>query len=285
MENNWKQSVAVCKYGVRKMLLNARFYIALFLPFLIIQSLIDPIRKFAFQAGYRVTPWLFPFLLQHFYIQMIVILGIILLFCDAPFINQGTPYQLVRVGRKNWFRGQVLYIIVMAFLYFALIVIMSIGLFFPYLYLENGWGKILHTLAQTNAGMTMGTISLDYQLQLEFQPLHALLYSFGMAWGNGVLTGMLIFTCNLMWKRIAGVVVGGVLAATPYVVINFSDIRLFYYFAPPSWMNIMILDRKEQTYFPDLWYGILVLAVLGTGCVCFSRWLFMKKNIDILPEL
>ena len=39
--------------------------------------------------------------------QLFIILGALLLFCDAPFLNQNSSWQILRAGRKNWFWGNM----------------------------------------------------------------------------------------------------------------------------------------------------------------------------------
>ncbi|MEY8427924.1 hypothetical protein AALA00_09470 [Lachnospiraceae bacterium 46-15] len=285
MVKNIKQSFRVCAAGVKRSLANPRIYIALFLVFIFMQELIAPIRTLAETSGYNAAPWMFPFFVQSYYCQMILLLGIVLLYCDAPFFCENTFSILIRTGRKNWYWGQVLYIISISILYFGAVLLMPMILLMPYIYLKNEWGTILGTLAQTNASQTLGTMRMDYNLMLAFSPFEALGYSFVMSCMNGILVGLVIYTVNMFAKRVAGITAGAILAFSPFLAINFSDAYWGYYVFPPTWMNILRLDFREYSRYPSFIYGAVFFITAYIILIFVSYKTFEKKAIQTMPTI
>lgn len=73
------------------------------------------IRGFCEQTGVDVTFWMLPFMTRYNGDQIIIVLGALLLFCDAPFLEPNSGWQILRAGRKSWFWGNMLYIVVVSF--------------------------------------------------------------------------------------------------------------------------------------------------------------------------
>src|SRR5699024_1005021 len=100
---------------------------------------------FCARGGYTVGPWVFPFLLAEPYSRLMVMLGLILLLCDAPFIESDHPALLLRSGRRTWTAGQVLYIAGTSAVYFAVVYLLTVLVLLPHVGFEPGWGKVIHT--------------------------------------------------------------------------------------------------------------------------------------------
>lgn len=72
---------------------------------------------------------------------MLSSLLLVLLFADMPFVNQATPYWLVRTKRSVWLSGQVIYVILTTAVYnlFLLVVLGIMGV--PFSYTGNVWSE------------------------------------------------------------------------------------------------------------------------------------------------
>ena len=71
--------------------------------------------------------------------RMLFYFGIILLLCNAPFIDEHQLFTLSRLGRKIWFCGQILYILLANFIYFAWMFFVSIIVFIPWVAPSAKW--------------------------------------------------------------------------------------------------------------------------------------------------
>ena len=76
--------------------------------------------RFLFEVRYSITPYLFPFIMSDSNSVLLFTLGIVLLLCDAPFIEEDQPYIILRSGRKLWTLGQMLYMCIATFSLFCI---------------------------------------------------------------------------------------------------------------------------------------------------------------------
>ena len=67
----------------------------------------------------KAAPWMLPALLGYNNGQwyMIAMLAFIFIICDAPFLNRQQQFVLQRVGKRQWISGQLLYLVVLSFLF------------------------------------------------------------------------------------------------------------------------------------------------------------------------
>lgn len=277
---NVKQILLICINNIKRSLINPRIYLSYLLVFTLIKQLTDTIRTFSVQMEINTAPWIYPCLVQKYYIQMILILGIVLLFCDAPFMNESTPFLLIRSGRRNWLLGQIAYIISMSFIYFAVIVLLSVILLFPQVDCQLGWGKILGTLAQTDAS----PLILDYRMQIIYTPIAAMGYSFLISWLVGIITGLLILVLNLYFKHFLGPMVGATIAFLPYFAINFSSLYNIFYVSPASWMDITLWTGDKTSKLPSREYIIAFIGITLVALVTISLIKIRKITIDVMRQ-
>lgn len=284
--HNIKQIFLICRNNIQRSFINPRTYISFLLVLVLMQQLTQTLRKFSSAMGVKTAPWIYPYLAQKYYIQMILILGIVFLFCDAPFMNESTPFLLIRSGRRNWILGQITYIIIMSFLYYTVIVMMSVLLLYPQVQWQMGWGKILGTLAQTNAASQIGIseLLLDYRMQITYTPIAAMGYSFIISWLVGVITGLLMLVLNFCFKYIIGQMVGAAIAFLPYFAINFSSLYDIYYVSPASWMNIMIWTGDRTSKLPTKVYMSLFIGVTILALILIALVKTKKCTIDVVRQ-
>jgi len=286
--HNLHKVICTCNQNIRKWPTNPRIYvIALFiLCFLNIEErLVNTLCKI---VSMPVNPWLFPFLETADFIRMIIMFGVIMLFCDAPFIDSTQPYVIARSGKYQWVIGQILYIFVASAIYFLFVFIASLFCVASNLTFSFDWGKIIGTLAQTNAVAQLGS-EIDFHTIFSlYTPLQAMLLSFFMSWMCAVFLGLVIFTFDMYFKRAVGA-----LAATGFVLLDLFEndmtggpcISGGLFFSPVSWSNIKLLDTTGVSANPTLQYAIIVLIVIIAALSTISVRAIKKKNIDVLPPV
>ena len=72
-----------------------------------------------------------------YYIYMII--GLMFLFSDCPFDVPGTGYYLFRSDRSSWFWGQVIYIVILVFLFNLFLALLCSVALVPHVTLNNEW--------------------------------------------------------------------------------------------------------------------------------------------------
>lgn len=220
---------------------------------------------------------MFPFLTEYSFVQVAIMLAVAFVFCDIPFDDKASEWMILRTGRFDWILGKVLYVILMSGVMTLLFFGVSIILLIPNVQFGTGWGKVLGTLAQTNAADVMGfnALKLDYNLQISCEPLQAALYSILVSWLVLSMSGMLILVCNLLLKKGIGQIVGIGFAFLAFLAPNFSNMYAAYFFSPASWMNISLFVTGDHSRFPTLSYIISFIlisdVVLLTGAVLLSK--------------
>lgn len=169
-----RMSLRICQIRLRKTFTTPRFYVALLWIAILFHVMTVGIRGFCEQTGVDVTFWMLPFMTRYNGDQIIIVLGALLLFCDAPFLEPNSGWQILRAGRKSWFWGNMLYIVVVSFFYTICLSMIPVLLVFPNVGWETGWGKVISTLAQTNAAYTFDQEPLDYLILSRFSPQEAM---------------------------------------------------------------------------------------------------------------
>lgn len=271
--------------NIRKWFTNPRIYILAILLIILVLTYIRPLYNFSEYAGYRVTVWMFPFISNFYITQFMMMLGIVFLFCDAPFIDICQPYQLIRSGRTVWGIGQVFYIMLSSALYFLFIAFLSILVLFPNVFISNDWGKVMGTLAQADIGRSFGIyLPIDYQILTMYNPLQAFGLSILLDWCAGTMLGLIIFITNINFNRAIGAIL-----ASAVVILDISITNAFpyylYHFSPVSMARLTIIDpsgfstRPSSVYtFIFFFTGLIVLSVVA---VLSAR----KHDIQVLPPI
>lgn len=274
----------VSAQNFRKWSSNPRFYILGILLLGFFVRIFRPIRTFTEAVTVPATPWALPFMMSDWYINMLVFFGVVLLFCDAPFVDSGQPYLMVRTGRKVWLYGQIGYILSASILYFIVIAIIPSILLFPNLTLQNGWGKVWGTLSQTNAGSQFDIpMSISHALVASYTPLQAMLHTFMLSVLNALMLGLIMFVCNMAANRTAGVMAAlFVVFIQAFAKYNINPV--LYFFAPTSWAGLTNISVAYNTK-PSLLYAYMVLIVLIAALVAAAHFLTSKKDIEVLPPV
>lgn len=265
--------LSVCADNFRRWSTNPKIYVIAVLAILMENSMmVGPVRNFSESVNLPSTPWIYPFLTGDWYIVLLEVFGAILLFCDAPFVNEGTPYILVRAGKNAWFWGQLLYIIIASILYQLYLAIIGVLLLVPNLIWSPDWGKVLGTLAQTEAGDYLG-VKLTESIVRQYTPFTATFLCFALCIIVTIFFGVLIFSVNLTFKSLWGPIIGSILALLMPFSINASGHFMFYY-SPASWMSIGLLDSTGTTGYPSIYYPF----VIGTILILLLAYYSFKRH-------
>lgn len=280
---NFSASLQMCMNNIRKWSANPRIPLIAFLIAIFIKTYTDPVGRMVVSTGVAVTPFLFPFIMSGWYSMILLMLGIVLLFCDAPFIDEHQPYQIMRSNRKTWLTGQILYVIVGSALYFAFVIFVSSIFFVPKISFVDEWGKVWTTLARTNAASQYGlSFSVPYSIISSYHPLNALGLSFLMSWLVGSFLGLLLFVLNRFVNRAFGAFLC-VAVVVFACFVNFGDVRMAYY-SPITWTSLYIMDPYGLTRAPTTTYGLTTILILNTILITIL-YLTNRRDVDVLEKI
>jgi hypothetical protein len=170
-------------------------------------------------------------------------------------------------------------------IYFIFIVVLSILILFPNIFLSNNWGKILSTLSQTNIGQLYGIdLPIDYRIQVMYSPLQAFGLSILLDWCAGTMLGLIIFIFNVSFNRAIGAIIA---SAIVFLDITISNSLPYYmnHFSPVSMARLTILDPSGLSPRPTNLYAyiffLVSIVILSVAAVLSVR----KRDIQVLPPV
>lgn len=283
--DNLKKATHVCMHSFRKLIQNPRTLVILILLSILIIDLEKSLLNLSRSVDVPITPWIFPFVMSTYTVSPLIMFGIILLFCDAPFFDQNYPYTMIRSGRSVWVSGQLLYIGLATLCYFTAVILLSIIFITPNILFSDNWGKVISTLAQTNMGTQfLVPLSFPYAIIAVYTPAEAMLLTLLMSWLGGVLVGLLTFLANLLFKRGVGSALSVFFVLFTMFTVNGSG-NLLYYVSPLNWLDINALDITGTSSCPSIMYAVVCFVVIIAVLTLLSMLTMKKRDIKVLPPI
>lgn len=209
---------------------------------------LEPIKRFSLISGCKVAPWVFPFLISDGSFLLVYMAGIICFFSGKPFMDREDRYYLIREGRRLWFTEQLSDIFASSFIITIVTVIISWLLLFPMLEFRYDWGKVIFTLAKTDAGQITGLFwNISYWFLNSHEPLEAMFISVIIISLGSCFLGMLMVLIRLYLPPAYSVGVAVVLVVYSFIVLNVNGMheKLLFQISPVSWMRITRLGYME----------------------------------------
>ncbi len=148
-----RQMFSVAAYNFRSWRRNPRIVITFALAFILCFLLSDKVVRFA--KEYKTTMQIVEAFVWTFEDGNSVLLSsllLILLFADMPFITTGTPLYLLRIDRKTWLAGQILYITITTSLYMVFILASTSLVCMSNSFIGNMWSATAAILGYSGAG-------------------------------------------------------------------------------------------------------------------------------------
>lgn len=212
---------------------------------------------------------------------MFMMVPALLLFIDAPFIDDYSFMAVYRMKRKNWFYSNYIYIIIKTFLYnFILLVTSFIPLLFKG-YSENQWSQtFLKMMNGYSAKMDKYHLASPIKELKMFTPLKAILITIILFSLYIIFLSEILFAINMVCKRkyLGTFVVGGM-----YIILSIIDGQAFM--LPDSIRKVLInrnvffamyYNPKISNYF----FSILYLLLLNYIVYIFASTLFPFADFE-----
>lgn len=281
------KSIRICVQNLRKWLGNSRIYIAFVIVFLFTFIYTKGLWLVADNVGEKLSIYIFPFLTTYRYMKIIYLFPLLLLFCDAPFVDANQQFVMIRSSRLSWGIGQMLYIICGSFFYALFMLLSSIVVNIGHIQMGASWGKSLILAGTTNICSTLGiqydTVQISSIIVKYYTPAQAMLWSFLFLWMICIILGLIIYDFNILFQsNIVGLFVAGFLILFTAVV---DGIQQWIWYSPVSWSSLNNIDVAKTTSLPGIYFVLFVyigaiLALLIAGAVLSRsrRFTFEIKN-------
>lgn len=119
------------------------------------------IRAMCRMTGENISPYFFPFLLGDYIVatglsKILILLIFIIIVCNVFCKQEEIYYYAIRTGYRVMVYGDILFIGILALGYCMYVYLCSILCFLPYVTIQGDWGRIIGTLAYTNAAGQYG---------------------------------------------------------------------------------------------------------------------------------
>lgn len=243
----------------------------------------DDVRKYAAALNSDVSIWTFPFLYVSDYMRLVFTLPVVLMFCDAPFIDKNHTFVMMRTTRFKWLCGQILYIIIASAVYYLFIFLLTISSTIFIAEPSPDWGRTFYVIANGGVSVPDGSSAIEIpKLIIEyFTPAQACYFTFIMSWLGGIFLGMIIFFFNLVTQnRNIGIVVSFTFVVWAFMVKETFGLGRYLKFSPLSWNTLENIDVGGLTWYPTFPYCVSVFLISITlmivGVLVFGK----RKSLD-----
>lgn len=283
-KNNILLAIKVCKESIRKWMSEPRIWTAAFLAAFFAWIQIELVRGVCVEQNLAISNWYFPFLFSDTIYKLFFFFGILLLFCNAPFVDNQQMMVVLRSGKKNWFVGKILYVFVTTVCFFLWLFLVSILEFFPYVGFSSRWESIIEMLS-INGQMGEYIIPISRNIVLQLTPLQAFLMSYVICVLAGILLGLLIFYINMYGKTNLGVGVAlCILLMTGIVdVLPLEYQRRFLWVSPISWTDVEVFTLVYGGI--SFGYAIAFLTIINILLIVLIMQKAKSYNMEAMEEL
>lgn len=275
-----KTVFAITVQNFRKWQTDYRIWTIAVIMVIITLIYVDDAKKLADFLNTDVPVWIFPFMYSQFYIKALYTLPVVLMFCDAPFVDQNQVFAMMRTMRIKWLCGQVLYIISASGVYYLFLLFISLLLTVFYGGFSFEWGKALTAEAFSSVSYQAGVdyFSVSRSVIEYFTPLLAVFYTFILSWLGAIFLGLLILVLNLLTNsRIWGIIVSSV-----FVVLSLAAAKRprLVSFSPISWTTLNFIDVGKLTKYPSITYVLSAYAILIISLTAAVFIFGSNKSLD-----
>lgn len=276
----FKPVYSITLQNFRKWKYDYRIWIALLIMLIFVHSYTKGLSSFCDYVNMKSSPWIFPFLYTQYYVKLLFFFPLILIFSNAPFADNNQLYVILRSGRIKWCIAQIIYIIVTSAIYFFLIMIFSVILNIDSISFADEWGKVLNTLANTNAAEQFNVgFKPDQNIISLFTPIQAMWFTFLHSWVSGIILGLIIFLFNMSFKGVGTFISSFVLVFSAIASKELSLVK----FSPITWstlnyLHIHINDKLPNYGYVSAFYAVSIF-ILIIVIILFSKYYNIDKAL------
>ena len=197
----------------------------------------------------------------------------LVLFSDAPFMDNNSLYVVSRIGRYRWCIGKILYIIIATIVFNIICMLTAVIVSIPYSYPGDIWSSTFVSAVNGDA------VELGYQAFFTnreviyvFNPLKIALISKGLKILLNILMGMMLFVLNLANGKVLGYAVVSIMYFAE-VTVSGMEIAKF--------MLIQNSIFSMQNGFSDIRWTLMYFGGIIIGCIIIAMLVIRKVDYKI----
>lgn len=277
---------AICMQSLRKWAKDYRIWTIAAIMLVLIHSNLSNLSKISENIGTSSSIWYFPFIYSQYHMKLIFTFPLLLIFCEAPFVDNNSLLIISRSNKMYWTIGHIMYIVVSSAIYYIFILIFTILIALPNSEISTEWGQVIYTVANTDITLKMNIsfINASNFVMSYFTPLTAIFFTFILSWLCAIMLGMIVYSLNILTKtKYIGVTVSGALVVYSSFVSVFKPVSMTKY-SPVSWITLDNVDVGGKTSNPSFTYCIsFYLTVIFT--LIILTMIYTKKSKSSLFEM
>lgn len=238
-----RQSFAAAFLNFRKWRRNPKIFLVFGLAFIVCFLLSDKVIRFAEVHG-TLLQILEPFIWTFGDANSVLIISLLLLllFSDMPALGNEVPLFLIRMNRRVWMAGQILYLIMATMTLLCFILLSTCLLAGAKAYPANLWSDTAAILGYSSIGEEIAIPAFVKVLELSF-PYSCMLHIFLLMLGYSVFMAALILYLNLLKGN--GGILGGIVFSGFGLLLNPQTIA--------GWFHI----PQERSRIANIFFGWL----------------------------
>lgn len=292
---NFKKSCVIAWLEVCQWKNDSRAWMVFILEAILVMRSMIGLAVYGIVNDTRTTPWVVTLLfadltIARSLIKILLYLGVIVLFCNAPAINHMTPSVLLRGKRNAWIWGEIGYIFLGSALFILFLCILSIVCVLPSATLSEIWGSSLYQIGTGDAMERIQYISfllLPSDLLNKIYPEYAMGYTLLTGWLSFSFIGLLIMAIHVgTGKKGAGIAAATILVMIDPAVAwlaSWGPVNAWLFlFSPVSWVSMEHLQMVSGAGTLSFAYVVGMSLLFIVLLVIFILWKARKMEIEIL---
>ncbi|MDO4546867.1 MAG: hypothetical protein Q4D04_02080 [Clostridia bacterium] len=262
--DRFKTALRVCRYSLRRLITTPKAIAVPIAAFFIVFYASQDVRSLCAEYNVLASPFaLFTCITITASMVSLLIVGLMLLMSDAPFIDDAQPNVIMRSGRLEWSLGQLLFMFAVSVAYWLFVAVCCFLVLLGRIDWRNEWGTVFSTL-QYNPSYHFSSSTL---VMANYSVLKAFFTSMALAVALSVFLLEIIYIVNIHTNTMYGLFVplAFVFLNWAYFMWGFNVIPL--HASPVSLAALNWLDPTGITLLPTPGYAAIFFT---TGVTCLS---------------
>ena len=287
------QALSVAAYNFKMWRGNARIPLAFALAFILCFMLSDKAASFAFSAGTAMQAFE-PFIWTFGDAGSILLMSLLLmlLFADMPYLDPGAPYYIVRMKRRTWVMGQLIYTIAATVLFMLFVFAVTTLLCVKKSFIGNMWSETAAILGYSGAGEKIVLPVLLRTLEMS-RPYKCALAVFLLMLMYSLVLSLVMLLAKVRRGKAAGIVAAFAFSLWGFLldplllkqVLGLSDEQMYKANVAAGWLSPLNHATYHMHSFgydnlPKLWQTYLIFGVVSVLLMLLILKAMRRFNFD-----
>lgn len=289
----FKTSFSVCGQNLRKWRGDYKIYVVFLFMFFVCDICNTQFVNLSEMLEHNEIPiWNTVFIISANGVSRALLFSLlVMLFSNAPFIDDNQLFIVSRCSRKKWCLGQIFYIIIASGAFVIAFALISALTHINNIDFTPEWGRLLIVAAKGQtaeaAFCQVNQDIIDY-----FTPPIAMFYTLLLTWLSCIFIGLVIYVVNSATQKLAfGILAGGFFVVWDFFSRSFSFVyneekgKIMEYISPVSWCSLESLDYTGEHLHPSITFVLCAYALLIAGLSAAAVLISKKQEIKVIQAV